>query len=283
MLKRLKRRIVASGPGLTVAVIAMLVALTGGAFAASGALNVTQKKEVKKIAQAEAKKFAKAGPAGAAGVAGAKGDKGDQGSGGASGKDGTSLKVSEIPIEEAECEERGGALIEKEGTPGGIEVCTGEEGSPWTAGGTLPVGATETGAWAAGGSSEDVGDLKGVLAPISFAIPLPVERLINADVHMGVGGEGPEGAVFSPTGDCPGESTKPTAAPGKLCIYENANDGLGGFTLAAIRRLNSNAKGSASAGAYLELIPTAPSSVASGSFAVTGCVPDELAEVCAAP
>jgi hypothetical protein len=67
-LMRLKRRIGANSPGLTVAVIAMLVALTGGAFAASGALNVKQKKEAKQIAQAEAKRFAgKPGTTGPAG------------------------------------------------------------------------------------------------------------------------------------------------------------------------------------------------------------------------
>src|SRR3982750_2585327 len=160
-LERLKDRIAASGPGLTVAVIAMLVALTGGAFAAAGALNAKQKKEVTKIAKKYAGKPGAAGAKGDPGPKGgqgAKGDKGDQGVQGVAGKPGTSVTAVEIPPGEAECEERGGALIEEEGAPGAIEVCTGEEGSPWTDGGTLPVGSTETGAWAAGGSSEDTGD-----------------------------------------------------------------------------------------------------------------------------
>lgn len=51
------------------------------------------------------------------------------------------------------------------------EVCNGEEGptgDPWTAGGTLPNGETETGVWAfniTAGAGE-------VYAPISFPIPL---------------------------------------------------------------------------------------------------------------
>ena len=72
--------------GLTVAVIALVFAMLGGAYAATK-LNGTQKKEVEKIA----KKFQGSGPAGAQGPAGAKGDngaagaKGDTGSAGGAG------------------------------------------------------------------------------------------------------------------------------------------------------------------------------------------------------
>jgi hypothetical protein len=38
LLRGLRRRVAANGPGLTVAVVAMVIALAGGAFAASGAL-----------------------------------------------------------------------------------------------------------------------------------------------------------------------------------------------------------------------------------------------------
>ena len=64
-LHRLKRRLADNSPGLVIAVVAMLIALTGGAFAASGALTGKQKKEVEKIA----KKFA--GKPGSSGFAGA--------------------------------------------------------------------------------------------------------------------------------------------------------------------------------------------------------------------
>jgi hypothetical protein len=62
MLQRIKTRLTATGPEITVAVAAMLVALTGSAFAASGALTAKQKKEVK----AAVKEFpGRAGPTGA--------------------------------------------------------------------------------------------------------------------------------------------------------------------------------------------------------------------------
>lgn len=271
--KRLKRGIAANGPGLTVAVIAMLVALTGGAFAAAGALNSTQKKEVKKIAKAEAKKFATAGPVGPAGAPGAKGDKGDQGAQGIAGKPGTSVGVSEVPIEEAECEGRGGVLVEKEGSPEAIELCNGEEGSPWTAGGTLPPGATETGSWAFNGTEADAAG--GIRVPISFAIPLAQEIVKNAHVHFGIAGSG---GAFEAGGACPTEggntgpgAFEPAALPGNLCVYQNEEEGLFGASFSEIYRYFEGSKGATSAGAVLLFEPTGPVAIGAGSFAVTGC------------
>jgi hypothetical protein len=66
--------------GFVISIIALVAALGGSAFAAKGALTHKQKKEVKKIAQTEAKKFAgKPGPAGAKGDTGPKGDRGAKG------------------------------------------------------------------------------------------------------------------------------------------------------------------------------------------------------------
>ena len=69
--------------GLTVAVVALVFAMLGGAYAASGGLNGKQKKEVKKIA----KQFA--GKNGADGAPGANGTNGTNGTGGANGANGT--------------------------------------------------------------------------------------------------------------------------------------------------------------------------------------------------
>jgi len=68
--------------GLIVAVLALVVALTGAAFAAGGGLTGKEKKQVVKIA----KKFA--GKTGAAGAKGDTGAKGEQGIPGAPGKNG---------------------------------------------------------------------------------------------------------------------------------------------------------------------------------------------------
>ncbi|HVV72142.1 MAG TPA: hypothetical protein VHI52_11700 [Verrucomicrobiae bacterium] len=50
--------------GLIVAIVALVAALAGGAYAAGGGLSGKQKKEVTKIAQVEAEKFAGDGSAG---------------------------------------------------------------------------------------------------------------------------------------------------------------------------------------------------------------------------
>ncbi len=72
--------------GLTVAILALVMALVGGAYAATK-LNGTQKKEVEKIAKKYAGKTGSAGSQGLAGPAGAKGDTGTNGKDGANGTD----------------------------------------------------------------------------------------------------------------------------------------------------------------------------------------------------
>jgi hypothetical protein len=71
-------------PGV-IAVIALVFAMFGGAYAASGGLTPKQKKEVKKIAKQEARKLVKAGPAGPAGPVGPAGPAGPAGAAGAQG------------------------------------------------------------------------------------------------------------------------------------------------------------------------------------------------------
>jgi hypothetical protein len=122
--------------GLIVACVALIAALGGSALAANGALSGKQKKEVEKIA----KKFSgKPGANGANGSNGAAGAKGDSGTG-AEGKQGAEGKAGK----------------------------EGKEGSPWTAGGTLPSGKTETGTWTAPSEGPN---LNGI-GSISFAVPL---------------------------------------------------------------------------------------------------------------
>ena len=82
MLTRVQNRL--GTTGLIVAIVALVVALTGTAFAAVG-LNGKQKAEVKKIAKQFAGKPGQAGPQGAQG---SKGDKGEQGPEGKQGPEG---------------------------------------------------------------------------------------------------------------------------------------------------------------------------------------------------
>ncbi len=74
--------------GLVVAIVALVVALTGAAYAAGG-LTKQQEKQVTKIAKKYAGKQGATGPAGPQGPAGGKGDAGAPGSPGAPGAPGS--------------------------------------------------------------------------------------------------------------------------------------------------------------------------------------------------
>jgi hypothetical protein len=196
-------------PGV-IAVIALVFAMIGGAYAASGGLTSKQKKEVKAIA----KSFQGTGPAGVAGPAGANGKDGANGSNGqngAPGKDGASVTSSSFgPSEEPAsepCEERGGAEF-KSASPAAF-ACNGEPGSPWTAGGTLPPNATETGTWSASTTS-------GTISSISFPVPLAAE-IPAANVHYVTLEE--QANDVQPAECTGGTAADPKAAAGNLCVY----------------------------------------------------------------
>jgi hypothetical protein len=214
--------------GLIIACIALVLALTGAAFAAAG-FSGKQKKEVEKIA----KKFSgKPGAAGAQGPAGAAGKNGSNGAPGANGK---SVTVAEIAEGEEACEERGGAMVRQEGSVG-TEVCNGErgrEGSPWTAGGTLPSGKTETGTFAFVGVKEN----SFARTPISFPIELaaPVAEIggecdqaghPECLFHYVTREEAEHENGKTPPAACQGTVEEPKAAKGKLCVYEGGGFGL---------------------------------------------------------
>jgi hypothetical protein len=206
--------------GFIVAIVALIAALGGVAYAAQG-LNSTQKKEVKKIA----KKFA-----GKPGAPGPEGKQGPEGKPGAEGKEG------------------------KQGTQGipGEEGKEGPEGSPWTAGGTLPSGKTETGNWAYGFANEkEVGVPQFV--SLSFNIPLAT---ISEEVHY------VKQAEAAPAGCTGGTAAEPKADPGNLCIYalEEAN---------VIFVPSGGLPHPDTSGALIGIFPSATNAVAFGSWAVT--------------
>src|SRR3954465_6129255 len=130
--------------GLVIAIVALVVALTGAAFAAGG-LTKQQEKQVKKIAKKYAGKRGpqgKQGIPGAQGPAGAPGAKGDTGAPGAPGKNGTNGT---------------------NGTNGEDGACSNE--NPVC---TLPPLATETGAFTTGIFTSNGQSAFG----ISFNLPL---------------------------------------------------------------------------------------------------------------
>lgn len=256
LLTRLSSRLKANSPGMVIAVVALLVALTGGALAASGKLTKQQVKEVKKIAKSYQGTGPKGatGPQGPQGPAGSPGSEGKQGSAGSPGK---SVVVSEIPLgSEPECNGNGGAFVEEEGAASGIEVCNGEAGSPWAPENSLPPNATETGAWAMTGTTADSA---GVRVPISFPVQLAAGHALTEEhVHI----------VEAPTEACPGTAAAPSAEPGELCVYVS-NLGVIETEFLAIDKVTAEESGANRTGAMLVFKAPTGNASASGTFAVT--------------
>jgi hypothetical protein len=167
------------------------------------------------------------------------------------------------------CNGAGGFTYTVEGVPS--NVCNGKEGSPWTASGTLPPGATETGSWGMQGEGMSFG-ISGrsgvdISAPISFSIPLAPgtggQKGITANhVHFS------EDSDFAAA--CTGTLDKPTAKPGELCVYEGISSGVPSFDA---YKPNTNAEGASASGSIIVAEVTTPAAggFAFGTFAVTGC------------
>jgi Collagen triple helix repeat (20 copies) len=226
-MSRFKRPEPFGKSGLTVAILALVLAMVGGAYAA-GKLTSGQKKEVEKIA----KKYAgKPGPAGAAGPAGpagsngekgATGEKGPKGDTGAPGENGKSVKAEQAAI--AECEGEGGTKFEVQDSGHSETVCNGKEGPPGPEGNiksTLPAGMSEQGMWVAPGGPENFSHTVSARAAVSFVIPLKTEPTV---VYVKAGQAGVEHAT-----ECPAtEASQPKAAEGFLCVYATVEPALSG-------------------------------------------------------
>ena len=256
MLERLRTQI--GTAGLVVAIVALVAALGGGAYAASnnGAGKATASAKAKQGKQGKPGKTGPAGPQGPAGPAGAQGPAGPKGDTGAPGANGTN------------------------GTNGtdGVE---GPEGSPWTAGGTLPPGATETGTWTLGfiteGSKPTGPFSDGIRVPISFTIPL-AEPLVEGQVHY-IKANGKEYILNASeefeeivSADCHGSAENPTADPGNLCVYtgELSNAVLLSQLIHNPAGGGPFVGGASTAGAYLSVAVSSANASGSGTWAVTG-------------
>jgi hypothetical protein len=251
-------------PSAVIAVLALVFAMSGGAYAMSGGGRLPQ------ASAASAKKSGKTGlrgPRGPAGKNGAPGERGPAGAPGSAGSQGPA--GAQGPKGERGEEGEAG----EPGEPGepGKDGTPGNEGSPWTDGGTLPKGATETGSWFV-----KFGENEHAFAEISFPIRLQAE-LEGADVEVGPGAH------------CPGTAAKPEAEAGHLCIYvyEDASNVIGGMFIQKTADSFVNL-GASTSGALLyvdgpeEEVTTEPepgvtktetinkSGVAWGTWAVTG-------------
>ena len=272
MYQRYKERF--GTAGVVVGVIALVFALVTGAYAAGGGLSGKQKKEVEKIAKKYAGKPGAAGPAGTNGTNGTPGAKGENGTNGAPGAPGESVTVGSAT--NVECPSGGGAkLTNKTGT---AKVCNGTTGFTET----LPSGKTETGTWGATGPPASFGFFgKGLLAPISFNIPLaaappngnvqinqagfPTANLTKCEEEGEPEKEACEAKLTVEKEHCPGELNEPAAAGGFLCIFTQVglSTNLGSISSIFVYPVGATLLLHAVAG------PEPPPLSASGTWAVT--------------
>jgi hypothetical protein len=197
MFRGIRRRI---SPATVLSVVALVFAMTGGAYAAKGIL-ITSIKQIKpsvvKQLRGQAGAHGPAGPAGLAGTAGTAGSAGAAGKEGSAGKEGT----------KGEKGEKGD---------------NGAQGNPWVPDNVLPSGATETGVWGLSRLATTPG-LGQVHIPVSFTIPLVAplpgdshpEPPRAEDSHVILVEEGETGK----TGCSGGTAEEPVADPGYLCVY----------------------------------------------------------------
>jgi hypothetical protein len=267
------------GAGLIVAVVALVIALAGGAYAATssdsgGATGSAVGKQGPRGPRGKPGKRGEKGDPGAAGKDGTPGavggpgkngvpgEKGPQGNAGEAGKD-----VTVTTATPAQCEE-GGVIVEKEGEAASAKkVCNGKKGSegatgpagpPMIPSGVLGPGESETGAWAFDGTAADT---SGVYAPISFPVTLS-SGLGEEEVHYS------DEATFETF--CPGNMNFPEATSGQLCVYLSNGSSLINATFDGIFKLSNNeSKGASPSGAFLHFTMSGVGN-GSGSWAVKG-------------
>jgi hypothetical protein len=262
-IDKFKKRLGASGPGLTVAVIALVVALTGGALAAGGNGGGALASKQTKAKKGATGKRGPTGPAGAQGPAGVQGPAGPQGAAGAAGAKGATGPTG--PTGATGSTGVAGAT----GPTGATGVTgptgpTGPTGEPWTPNNTLPPNALETGAWAFTGTEADSAGIRVSLSfPVRLKTPLDAEKVhFKYDEDFG---------TF-----CKGNLNNPNPEPEQLCVYDNIPAPFEGTTFSGIFNPNSSGiepggeEGTGTAGAILLFAKPTGAAFGGGVFAVRG-------------
>ncbi len=235
MLTAIRKRMTWTNVAMT---LALVFAMTGGAYAAKKYLITSTKQISPNVLKQLAGKAGPAGAQGPTGPAGPQGPAGTNGKDGLNGKDGTngtngtngkdgapgtpgeSVTVTALSKGNANCKEGGAELSNKTGTG---YACNGEAAAGGGYPETLPSGKTETGTWfvASGSGKGDISfspteELIG--GNISFAIPLTKE-LNGAHVILVSGAPG----EHCENTEHPGTASllNPEATPGYLCVYQS--------------------------------------------------------------
>jgi hypothetical protein len=185
-----------------IAGLALVFAMTGGAYAAKKYL-ITSTKQISPGVLKQLQ--GKAGAGGAPGAAGAQGAQGPAGPGGPVGSGGAKGETGPA-----------GAKGEKGATgAAGAKGATGATGASGATGftETLPPGKTETGTWNVTVFGATTESAPGELGSISFPIPLA-----SGGKSFVFTEEQTEEGEFGASG-CAGSVAVPTAPPGVLCVY----------------------------------------------------------------
>jgi hypothetical protein len=284
MFKALRTRIHIT-PSTIIATLALLFAMSGGAYAASKYLITSTKqispKVLKSLKGANGKNGANgtngangAAGTGSAGPTGPGGVTGPAGGAGPTGPAGESVKVKALTA--PECTNKEGGSEFTVGTTK-TQACNGEKGAIHPKE-TLPKGATETGTWNITATAEEA--KAGIVASTSISFPIPLEgglsnsgcKTSTEPCHAFLIPPGEEGTV-DPT-QCPGSVGNPEAAEGDLCVYTtelgNATVPTPSFQVPSIP-LSSHTAGTGAAGGILYLLPeeTEPAGLSYGTWAVT--------------
>jgi Collagen triple helix repeat (20 copies) len=284
MYQRLRKHI---SPATVLAFVALVFALTGGAFAATGGGSGSPSRATTLATAAKAKPKAKTGPRGPAGPRGATGATGAAGPAGAAGPTG--------PAGAGGAKGESGAAGPQgaQGSQGekGEKGAEGEQGPAGTTGftKTLPSGETETGTFAALILPHDVeANASEAYSPISFSIPLKT-GLGAKNIHYVTTVE----QTAKTQAECPGTAEEPKAVKGDLCIYQggtwlpeaNPGEAPPSFAITGIcppskvafncgegRGTGSGTPGTGPSGAVIAILyagPEHPNISLSGSWAVT--------------
>jgi hypothetical protein len=203
MFSAIRRRLHLT-PSTVIASLALVFAMSGGAYAASKYVITSTKQISPKVLKSLTGKAGANGAPGATGPAGATGPGGPQGPAGATGPQGPAGTAGATGEKGAEGK-KGAA-----GTNGAIHP-----------GETLPSGASETGTWGLTGLARKTFPTE-VQIPFSFTVPLAA-NLPEGKVHIFEGTTPPAGCTGTVIGTT---LTKLGAEPGNMCIYLQFGEGM---------------------------------------------------------
>jgi|ERR1700722_12719611 len=259
MFSAIRRRLRLT-PSTAIATLALVFAMSGGAYAA-GKYVITSTKQIspkvlKSLKGANGRDGAAGpvGPAGPTGPAGAAGTAGTQGPAGANGTDGQS--VTSATASSKECPAGG---VKYTSASGANAVCNGKNGTTGFTE-TLPSGKTETGVWGTviGPEPNAIVQGSGVVA-MSFNIPLAA-ALPEANIQINPASF-PTGATAGEIENCPGNAAEPKAKAGFLCLYTTQDETEAEFRLVRV---------STAGGVVVDFAKSPkPGYLAFGSWAVT--------------